>query len=163
MEQIEGTGEGQDIPAREVMVAMTKGEEGEEMVRPKIKEQVQGIAPQEPNAYSDGSLKNTKGYFWQLGGAGVWWPNRVESEVTQEEMKIAEYKETEGGVMLWCSFNASLNSSTRCELAAAIIAMLAPRPVHIGIHNQTAVGKGTEIIQHERRRQEEDRHGKMVQ
>ena len=49
------------------MVAMTKGEEGEEMVRPKIKEKVQGIAPQEPNAYSDGSLKNTKGYFWQLG------------------------------------------------------------------------------------------------
>ena len=90
----------------------------------------------------------------------MWWPNRVESEVTQEEMKIAEYKETEGGVMLWCSFNASLNSSTRCELAAAIIAMIAPRPVHIGIDNQTVVGKGTEIIQHERRRQEEDRYGK---
>ena len=39
------------------MVAMTRGEEGEEMVRPKIKGKVQGIAPQEPNAYSDGSLK----------------------------------------------------------------------------------------------------------
>lgn len=59
--------------------------------------------------------------------------------------------------MLWCAFNSSWNSSTRCELAAAIIAMLAPEPVNIGIDNATVVGKGTEIIEHERRREKEDR------
>ena len=42
------------------MVAMTKGEDGEEMVRPKIKEKIQGLSPEEPNAYSDGRSENTK-------------------------------------------------------------------------------------------------------
>ena len=59
--------------------------------------------------------------------------------------------------MLWCAFNSRLNSSTRCELAAAIIAVLGPQPVNIGIDNATVVLKGNEIIQHERRREKEER------
>ena len=59
--------------------------------------------------------------------------------------------------MLWCPFNSSLNSSTRCELAAAIIAMLGPYPVNIGIDNVNVVLKGNEIIQHERRREKEEK------
>ena len=147
----------EEVPAREGMAAIAKMEEGEETIKPKISQRVKGEAPEKPNVYSDGSLKNTKGYFWQLGGAGVWWPGRKAEDLTQEEESIAEYKEEPGGLMLWCSFNADLNSSTRCELAAAILALLPPRPINIGIDNATVVGKGNEIIQHARRREEEKR------
>ena len=59
--------------------------------------------------------------------------------------------------MLRCAFNSSLNSSTRCELAAAILALLSPFPLNIVIDNATVVGKGNEIIQHLRRRGTEAR------
>ena len=96
--------------------------------------------PTSPNAYSDGSLKNVKGYFWGVGGAGVWWPGRKATTLTAGELRIAEHREVEaakdlfdpdlpeqcGGLMLWSPFNARLNSSTRCELGAAIVAMMSP-------------------------------------
>ena len=59
--------------------------------------------------------------------------------------------------MFWCSFNASLNSSTRCELAAAIIAVLAPRAVNIAIDNANVVKTGNGIINHAKRREKEER------
>ena len=71
---------------------------------------------------------------------------------------IAAYKEQEGGLLLWCPFNASLNSSTRCELAAAIIAILAPQAVTIAIDNANVVKIGNEIIEHAKRRENEERH-----
>ena len=57
------------------------------------------------------------------------------------------------GVMLWNSFNTRLNSSTRCELGAAIIALLSPLTVNIGIDNATVVKRGNEIISHLRKQE----------
>ena len=48
--------------------------------------------------------------------------------------------------MLWCPFNALLNSSTRCELAAAILAMTLGVPMRIGIDNLSVVRNGNAII-----------------
>ena len=138
---------------------------------PSITQEVQGAAPTTINAYSDGSLKNTTGLFWHVGSAGVWWPGRGIETLTTDEKGFAEYKAQkpdadifrdgvevgEDGVMLWCPFNSSLNSSTRCELAAAILALLSPYPLNIGIDNATVVGKGNEIIHRRRRREAEDR------
>ena len=89
-------------------------------------------------------------------GAGVWHPAREGANITAEEKAIAEYEEHEGGVRMWCAFNSSLNSSTRCELGAAILAMLAPRPLNIGIDNATVVLKGNEIIEHLRKKEIEE-------
>ena len=56
--------EGAEIfAAREIMIALTKKKEDEEEVVPNIAEQVEGEAPEKPNAFSDRSLKNTKGPF----------------------------------------------------------------------------------------------------
>ena len=154
MDETEGAGE---ITAREVMVALTRKPEDEEAVQPKIKEKVEGRAPESPNVFSDGSLKNIKGPFWHLGGAGVWWPGRTAEQLTSEEDRITEHSEQEGGLMLWCAFNSSLNSSTRCELAAAILALLAPKPANVAIDNANVVQKGNEIIAHARRQEEEER------
>ena len=62
------------------------------------------------------------------------------------------------GVMLWCAFNSRLNSPTRCELGAAIVALLSPLTINIGIDNATVVKKGNEIIQHLRRQEKEKRY-----
>lgn len=55
-----------------------------------------------------------------------------------------------------CLQHTSLNSSTRCELGAAILAMLAPNPLIIGIDNATVVKKGNEIVERLRKKQEHD-------
>ena len=57
--------------------------------------------------------------------------------------------------MLWAPFNARLNTSTRCELGAAIVALLAPCGINIGIDNAAVVSKGNLIIYHLRRQAEE--------
>ena len=57
--------------------------------------------------------------------------------------------------MLWCPFNSRLNSSTRTELGAAILTLLAPLTAHIGIDNAAVVQTGNQIINHLRRRTKE--------
>ena len=57
--------------------------------------------------------------------------------------------------MTWCPFNSRLNSSTRTELGAAILTLLAPVAVHIGIDNAAVVQTGRQIIDHLRRRAKE--------
>ena len=113
------------------MRALMRKDENEEMIRPNMKTKIEEEAPEKLNAYSDGSLRNVEGSFWHVGGAGVWRKIRKEEEVTEGEKAIAEYQGHEEGVRLWCAFNTSLNSSTRCELGAAILAMLAPRLLNI--------------------------------
>ena len=99
----------------------------------------------------------------------MWWPNRSLESLTHEEKKIAEHCQVEpntcitdpeafdnpGGVMLWATFNAKLNTSTRCELGAAIVALLSPYGVNIGIDNAAVVDKGNQIINHLRRQADE--------
>ena len=62
--------------------------------------------------------------------------------------------------MRWSPFNARLNSSTRCELGAAILALLSPYGLNIGIDNATVVEKGNAIIQHLRDQQTLARHNR---
>ena len=100
------------ITAREVMEQLT-AKEGP-LVVPSIGAEVRGEPPKDPNAFSDGALKNNKGLFWGVGGAGVWWPKRKAEDLSTGELAIAEYEEVEakrdifdpakteeGGTMLW--------------------------------------------------------------
>ena len=73
---------------------MMKGDK-EEMIRPKMKRRVEEKTHETPNAFIDGSLRNIKGAFWQVGGAGVWHPIRKEADITEVEKAIAEYQEHE--------------------------------------------------------------------
>ena len=107
---------GEDFTTREMITGLMMKGNKEEMMRPKMKSRVDEKAPEKPNASSDGSLRNIKGAFWQVGGAGVWRPVRKEAEITGGEKSVAEYQGHERGVRLWCTSNTSLNSSTRCEL-----------------------------------------------
>ena len=42
------------------------------------------MAPETPNAYTDGSMLNPRGLHSKRGGLGVWWPSRNEG-ITKEE------------------------------------------------------------------------------
>ena len=51
-------------------------------------------------------------------------------------------------MLLWCPFNSLLNSSTRTELGAAIVALIPAVPVNIGIDNAAVVGTGNQLIKY---------------
>ena len=74
---------GEDFTAREMMTALMMKDEKEEMRRHNMKSKIDEEAPEQPSAFRDGSLRNIKGAFWQVGGAGVWHPIRKEEEVTE--------------------------------------------------------------------------------
>ena len=76
MKKVEKAECGEDMTAREIMEAMMAQGRKDGMIRPSVKKRIQERAPAKPNAFSDGSLRNTQGHFWQLGGAGVWHPVR---------------------------------------------------------------------------------------
>ena len=113
----------------------------------KCEEEVGG----EPNAYTDGSMLKPKGNRWAIGGVGIWWPWR-KAELTEDEKQWAQSEEKAEGKMLWNVFNQLKNSSTRCEIAATMIAMLASIATYMGIDNQATVGTGTQTIDHQRKK-----------
>ena len=67
--------------------------------------------------------------------------------------------------MSWTSFNELSNSSTRCEVGGARMAIQADGPVHSGIDNQTTVTMCNNIIEHQKKRKEvrlENEKGAMI-
>ena len=50
---------------------------------------------------------------------------------------------------MWSTFNNLRNSSTRCEIGAAIAAMMRPIATNIGIDSMATIIKGNAIIKHE--------------
>ena len=61
----------------------------------------------------------------------MFWLGRSMGQITKDEAIYTENEQRGEGLILWCPFNSLLNSSTRTELAAAIVAILPPVPVHI--------------------------------
>ena len=67
-------------------------------------------------------------------------------QITKDEAIFTEHEQRSEGLPLRCPVNPLLNSSTMTELAATIVAILPPVPVHIGTDNAAVVGKGSQII-----------------
>jgi hypothetical protein len=98
--------------------------------------------PREANVYSDGSWLHPVKQFLGLGGAGVWWPRRqilrcdltgdqYLNPLSEAEMCLAHHCQTPDGLQLYTKIGGFRGSSTRTELAAGIIAMVANGSVHI--------------------------------
>ena len=86
------------------------------------------------NVYSDGSWLTPTKRFLSLGGAGVWWPGRTihKNDLTPNlyymplsdgEMEMAHWKQEDDGLTLYTKIGGYTGSSTRTELAAAILAI----------------------------------------
>ena len=84
------------MTAREVVQIFTTTEGYEEIPKPKKCDQK---SPERPNAYTDGSMLNTKALHWAIGGLGVWWPGRKNGP-TEAEKAVAHSEQEEKGLML---------------------------------------------------------------
>ena len=105
--------------------------------------------PSDINVYTDGSWKNPLIQYLGLGGAGVWWPSRnteAYHRLNDAEKEVAQSTQYHNGLMLYTSMGGYTGSSTRTELAAAIIAMMANGPVHIGTDSQAFKDKADGIL-----------------
>ena len=92
------------------------------------------MPPTKINVYTDGSLKNPRIRWWSLGGIGVWWPDRnlKDLPLTETEHQFTNVTNEGKGIMLTGAATGRKASSTRMELAAAIIGIAGPGAVHIG-------------------------------
>ncbi len=111
-------------------------------------------APEDINVYTDGSWINPLQQYLGLGGAGVWWPGRdlsVYQRLSPAEKDLAHWSQHSDGLMLYTPIGGYTGSSTRTELAAAIIALAANGPVHIGTDSQVFHDKALLILGHLRK------------
>ncbi len=101
------------------------------------------VAPDKIGVYTDGSMKNTRCSSFSLSGAGVFWPGR---DITKDHLTALEYelgyqRQCKDGVSIRTNLAGHGASSTRAELAAAIIALAHRGAVHLGSDSQAVVDK----------------------
>ncbi len=85
-------------------------------------------APIDINVYTDGSWINPLQQYLGLGGASVWWPGRnpaIFQRLSTAEKELGHAQQFPEGLMLYTPIGGYSGSSTRTELAAAIIAIVA--------------------------------------
>jgi len=113
-------------------------------------------APVDINVYTDGSWINNLKQFLGLGGAGIWWPNRdaiacgkqglYKRTVSDAESEIAYCVQKDEGTMLYTAIGGFAGSSTRAELAAGIVAVMADGPIHIGSDSKIFVDEANRLL-----------------
>jgi ribonuclease HI len=101
--------------------------------------------PEQINVYSDGSWQNPLTYHFALGGAGVWWPGR-KHWLNNAEDELAIIEKHDDGVRLYTPIGGFSGSSTRTELAAAILAISSNGPVHLGTDSKAFVLRANFIL-----------------
>ena len=89
-------------------------------------------APDEPNVFTDGSLKHPACQHWSLGGMGVWWPSRnlQDHPLSDMERNFSVWEVGENCLSLWGAITGARCSSLRTELSAGILAASGPGPAH---------------------------------
>jgi hypothetical protein len=106
-------------------------------------------APADINVYTDGSWIYPLEQYLGLGGAGVWWPGRntaVCHRLSPAERELAHSSQYADGLMIYTPIGGYAGSSTRTELAAAILALAANGPVHIGTDSQAFHDRAIRIL-----------------
>ena len=99
--------------------------------------------PSQPNIYTDGSLTHPRQPEYSLGGAGAWHPKRAlaTQPPSETEAQLAVFEQLPTGLQLCINLPGQTTSSTRAEIAAAILAIAAPGPVHFGTDSQALCAK----------------------
>ena len=104
-------------------------------------------APPEPNAYTDGSLKQPTEPDFCLGGGGTWYPCRdlEQTGASEAEANIATFEQELGGLKLYNHAPGYGGSSTRMEIQGAITALAAKGPTHMATDSQAFRSKALAI------------------
>ena len=106
--------------------------------------------PDQPNAFSDGSLHSPTEPSFSLGGAGAWHPRRQMEEQgpSQAEANLAVLQQQQDGLKLFTHLLGYGGSSTRLEIAGAIVAFAANGPIHLGTDSKSFLTKALTIHMH---------------
>jgi ribonuclease HI len=105
-------------------------------------------APEEPNVWTDGSLKAPAYPSWSLGGFGLVHENRSwnEDAMHPNETIFAHSRQEGDDLHIWAPLPGPLCSSTRTELAAATLAVSAPGPIHIASDSRNFICLARNIL-----------------
>ena len=127
-------------------------------------------APQDINCYSDGSWRHSMFQWTGIGAGGVFWPKRklaggmgqvdevgvpVEAgeggRTSVAEQELAHITQDRHGVYVTARVGGLGGSSTRTEIAGAILALAAPGAVHIGTDSAAFRNKALRLLRNVRR------------
>ena len=103
--------------------------------------------------------------FLGLGGAGVWWPGRdisVSHRLSPAERELGHHQQHNDGLSLHTPIGGLAGSSTRTELAAAILALAANGPIHLGTDSQAFMDRAIKVIGNVRKASKRKRHWQMT-
>ncbi len=105
-------------------------------------------APTNINVFTDGSWQYPLRYYFALGGAGIWWPDRKLKghPISTAEYELAHRTVTHDGVRIFAPIGGFAGSSTRTELAAGILAISAHGPTHIGSDSEVFVNGANALL-----------------
>ena len=108
---------------------------------------VEEMPLEKPNVYSDGNVKQIKSTQWQIGGVGVWWPDRkiATDPLEENEIRFMDSEETDFGVRGWNASNNFKNSSTRTEIGASLLALMPRKSTNIGIDSKATLLKSRKV------------------
>ena len=91
--------------------------------------------------------------MWALGGFGIWTATEKSNTADafdEQQSTFDHERHADNDLARWGPLAGFATSSTRNELAAAIMGLLMPRPVHIGSDSKTFVDKANFLKKHAR-------------
>ena len=115
-----------------------------------LPEPCEELPPEEPNAFSDGSLHSPTEPSFSLGGAGAWHPGRQlhTKGPSEAEANLAVLSQQGDGLKLYTHLLGYGGSSTRLEIAGAIVTFAADGPIHLGTDSKSFLTKALAIHHH---------------
>ena len=142
--KIQKTVVGSELSATQ-LIATLRGGHGQGCT-PLYPENVIGTISKKIMGYCDGGVKNPGSSAWQIAGFGIWWIDKVPEEENKAMAKYTyQYHQGEGSTM-WANMAGQHAHSTRTEIAAVLIAMLRPVPLHLGSDSQAMIDKANFLM-----------------
>ena len=111
-----------------------------------LPETVVGEYLEQPNIYTDASLHRDGDVMYTAAGAAAWHPGRANLENESDMEKDCHHAYEPDGIGHYLPVYGQRTSSTRAELAAAIIGISRPIPVHVATDSQAFLNKADQLI-----------------
>ena len=127
------------------LIATLRGAHGQGS-SPSYPENVHGEMSKKVMGYTDGGVKNPESSAWQIAGFGIWWLDRVPDEENVRMTKYTHQHHVDEGSSMWANMAGQHAHSTWTEIAAVLIAMLRPVPLHLGSDSQAMIDKANFLM-----------------
>ena len=105
-------------------------------------------APEQPNVWTDGSLKTPTQHAWSLGGFGVLHEDARadDDDLHHNEFTFACNQNLDSDLHIWGPISGPRSFSTRTEIAGGLIALSRPRPIHIASDSKCFINTLNKIL-----------------